>query len=220
MGERAALRGQVVGVGEVGRAVLQTYGMHTGDGVVGALLQAVLHDERTALVAIAPEAADIMGGFIPIATIITMNNINAAVDGALEDAASDGGSRGLAVADEAAGVVAVLVDGSADDAALDEVFAIGKAHETRRIILVRSDGAGHSQVLDSSTADVAEGGCALSDAGKRSGDGLVVAEEGTAEGTTVFCFFIMTAHTSCNFDVGIQLHVLSAVAVAGNNVLC
>ena len=220
MGERAARRGQVVGVGEVGSAVLQTNGMHTVDGVVGALLQAVLHDELTALVAIAPEAADIMGGFIMMPTLIHMINRIAAVDGALEDAVSDGGSRGLTVADKAAGVVAVLVDGGADDAALEEILAIGEAHETRRVILVRGDGAGHSQVLDSSTADVAEGGCAPSDAGKRSGDGLVVAEEGTAEGTVVYSVSFMTAHNPRNFDVGIQLHVLSAVAVAGNNVLC
>ena len=197
---RADLRVHVVAVGNGAAAALQAHGVHGGDVGVGAGFHAVLKG-GCAAVAPAPDATDIVS-----ATIHT-------VDGAGEDAALDGGGGFPAVADDAAGVVAADVECGGDDAVLNEVGAVGKAHEARGVVACRGDGARHCQVLDGGTVDVMERSHALlicastrrraADVGS---DGVAVAEEGAAEG-----FVAAQAHRGGDVDVGIQSDEFAAV---------
>ena len=86
------------------------------------------------------------------------------------------------MADDAAGVVAADVDGGGDGAALNQVGAVGKAHEARGVVTGRGDGAADGQVLDGGVLDVVERGHALlvdASAGGRAddvgGNGVIVA---------------------------------------------
>ena len=58
--------------------------------------------------------------------------------------------------DDAAGIVAADVERGGNNAALYQVGAAGKAYNSRRVILTGSDGAGHGEVADSGSVDVAE----------------------------------------------------------------
>ena len=91
--------------------------MHRRDVGVGAILQTVQQGRRTT-VAPAPETADVAA--VAVHT----------VDGAGEGAAPDGGGRSQSVADDAACIVAGDVKRGGDYAVLNEVGAVGEAHET------------------------------------------------------------------------------------------
>ena len=201
---RAYLRIQVVeAVADGGGSAMQAHGVHRRDVFVGACLQTVL-EHGAARVAPSPDAAD-------VGTIATH-----AVDGAGEDAVLNGGGRVLAVADDAAGVVVVLVQRGGDGAAFNQVGAEGEAHDARRVVTGRGDGAGHGQFLDGGILDVVEGchallvpSCARCRAAEVGRQRMSVAEEGAAEGVVA----IQTCGRG-DGDVGIQSEILVAETVA------
>ena len=117
------------------------------------------------------------------------------------------------MADDAAGVVAADVKRGGDGTVLDEVGAVGEAHEARGVVACRGDGTCHGQVLDGGTVDVMERSHALlidTGAGRRATDvgrqRVAVAEEGAAEG-----FVAAQAHRGGDVDVGIQSDEFAAV---------
>ena len=115
---------------------------------------------------------------------------------------------------DAAGIVCADIERGRDDAVLYQVGAVGKAHQARRVALVRVDGARHVQVLDGGVLDVAEGGSSSGTiGGKFGGDGVAVAEESAAEGVHLRGA-IHKAADLVNGDVALELHKLAAVVVA------
>ena len=178
---RAYLRCHVVAVGDGAFAALQAHGVHGRNVGVGTCLQAVLQRGRS-VVAPAPDAADMLTVFAY------------AVDGAGEDTILDGGGRVQSMTDDATGIVVVDVERGGDGAVLNQVGAVGKAHETCRVILVRGNSARHFHVLDSRVLDVAEWGkAAVAVISKCCRDGVAVAEERAAEGLAV-CVAVSVAH--------------------------
>ena len=112
------------------------------------------------------------------------------------------------MADEAAGVVGADVERGRDGAALNEVGAVGKAHESRHVAPVGGYGACHGEVTDGGTVDVAEEGrAAIVGVGNRGRNSLVVAEEGAAKWLVVAVIDACTCHRR-HADVLGQLHVL------------
>ena len=91
--------------------------MHGCDVGVGALLQAVL---QRGCGAVAPAPEDSHIGTSAAHTI----------DGACEDAVLDGGGRCQTMAEETACIVSAGVDSGSDGTTLNEVGAVGEAHES------------------------------------------------------------------------------------------
>ena len=123
--------------------------------------------------------------------------------------------------DDAAGIVAVDVERGGDDTFLQEVFAVCKAYEARRVVAGGADGAGHGEVLDGGIGDAVEGGYALlvgARAGGRAAEvgrqRVAFAEEGAAERTPAVFVLLSESHRRGDSDVGAQLHHLAAEIVA------
>ena len=205
---RANLGIHVEAVVDVTGSTMQSDGVHGGDVIVGSFLEAV-DEHRVAGVAPAPDAADVgaWGAY--------------AVDGAGKDAVLDGCVRVLAVAYDAAGVVAADVERSRDGAVFYEVGRVGKAHDACRVIAGGRDSAGYGKVLDGGSIDEVEGCHALLVPARAGGPAvevgrqrLAIAEEGAAEGTHAVGELLAQAHRLRDGDVVFQLHVLSVKVVA------
>ena len=186
---RTNLRCREVAVGEDAITLLQSYGVHRRSVTIGACLKAV-HQCGRAAVTPSQDAA----------------YVAAAIEGAGKDAVADGGGRLQAVAYDAAGIACANIERGRDDATVNYVNAVGKAHQARRVVFFRGDGARDGKVLDGGILDVAEEGRALVGVVLNRGrDGVATPVEGAAEGL-VNRFTLHDAALTVNADVGYQIH--------------
>ena len=128
---------------------LQAYGVHGIDPGVSTRFNTVLQYGRGFVVAPAPDAANVVTSILV-----------SAYDGSGKDTVLDGGRR-VQMAHDAAFVVVPASNRCGDDAALNQVGAVGIAHKARRVHIGGVNSACHLQVLDGGVLDVVEGGDAV-----------------------------------------------------------
>ena len=177
--------------------------MHGGDVVVCALLPTVLENANGA-VAPTPNGTDID---------TTATN---AVESAVKETILDGGDRVHGMAYDTTSIVVADVERGGDGATLNQVAAMGKAHNTRCVIAGRSDSTRHGQVLDRGAFDVMERCHALligASACRRAADAdsqcLSIAKESAAEGTGGVRTLLAQTYHRRNADAVVQLDVFA-----------